>query len=602
MSDAPESPRISRRTFLKRTLALTATVAGAGLLEACAPAAQAPAPAAPTSAPQAAAPTSVPQAVPPTVPAAAVAPTAAPSPKAAGTVAVQPKTGGTLTIGYGQKTSNDHFMHLRRFAGSTAVYSNTFANAKLVQMREPTKEFYPDLAEKWEFSSDNKTLTFALRKGLKWHDGQPFTAKDVEFTIHIAGYNMGGYILTRYLAPFVVGVQDFIDAKTDKISGLKVVDDYTVQFDLIKASNRDLIFDAFNYISIAPVHILADFLKDRSKIQELLKSEWATTPKHVGLGPFKVVEYVPDQYVVYEPNAGYHFGKPKLDKLIYRSFADRQTLTAAVEKKEIDVGWIAESEWDRLKKLDFLTYRTPRATLATGTTFNAAQPYLSDVRVRQALLHAIDRDAIIQKIYFGASEKINTLLYTAKYGESPNLKKYEYDPAKAKQLLKDAGWDPSRKLRWLVQVIPPDTSIYDAINGYWAEVGVQTEFQIQPDLSAGRGKTPTFDMTWSSYPIGYPSAIASYFDSRVAESYYTGLKSARYEELSDQFNGPLSDDEGKKVIHEMQEILANEARFLMIAFSPNVWAINKRVHDLLPIYMASGYTDWGGLQNAWVDS
>ncbi len=590
MSDAPKSPRISRRSFIKRGLALTATVAGGGLLEACTSTTQTPVPAAPTAAPQ------VQQALP-TVP--AVAPTTAPT--AAATAAVQVKTGGTLTIGYGQKTSNDHFMHLRRFAGSTAVYANTFANAKLVQMREPSKEFYPDAAEKWEFSPDNKTLTFTLRKGLKWHDGQPFTAKDVDFTIHMAGFNLGGYILTRYLAPFVVGAQEWVDGKADRITGLKVVDDYTVRFDLIKPSNRDLIFDGFNYISMAPAHILQDYLKDRAKAQDILKSEWATTAKHVGLGPFRVVEYVPDQYIVYEPYENYHFGKPKLGKLIYRSYADRQTLTAADEKKEVDVGWIAESEWDRLKKLDFLTYRTPRATLCTGTTFNAAQPYLADVRVRQALLHAVDRDAIIRKIYFGAAEKINTMLYLAKYGESPNLKKYDYDPAKAKQLLKEAGWDPNRKLRWLVQQIPTDTSIYDAINGYWAEVGVQTEYQIEPDLKSGRGKNPTFDLTWSSYPIGYPSAVASYFDSRVAESYYTGLADKRYEELSDKFNGPLSDDEAKKTLYEMQEILANEARFLMISFSPNVWAINKRVHDLLPIYMASGYTDWGGLQNAWVD-
>jgi peptide/nickel transport system substrate-binding protein len=586
MSDTQPDRRISRRAFLQRTLALGATLTGAALLEACAPAA-APTPSGP------AAPAPV---IPTVAPVSQAAATAAPT--AAAAVA---KTGGTLTIGYGQKTSNDHFMHLRRFAGSTAVYANTFANAKLVAMREPSKEFYPDLAEKWEFSSDNKTLTFNLRKGLKWHDGQPFTAKDVDFTIHMAGFNMGGYVLTRYLAPFVVGAQDYVDAKTDRISGLKVVDDNTVQFELIRAANRDLIFDGFNYISMAPAHILADFLKKRDSPQDILKSEWATTAKHVGLGPFKVVEYVPDQYVVYEPNPGYHFGRPKLDKLIYRSYADRQTLTAAVEKKEVDVGWIAESEWERLKKLDFLNFRTPRAMLTTGTTFNGAQPYLSDVRVRQALLHAVDRDAIIKKIYFGASEKINTMLLMAKYGESPTLTKYDFDPAKARQLLKDAGWDPNRKLRWLVQQIPSDTSIYDAINGYWSDVGVQTEFQIEPDLKSGRGKNPTFDLTWSSYPIGYPSAIASYFDSRVAESYYTGLKSDRYEQLSDQFNGPLSDEEGKKVIHEMQDILSKEARFLMICPSPNVWAINKRVRDLLPIYMASSYTDWGGLQNAWVD-
>ncbi|MCB0189056.1 MAG: hypothetical protein KDE31_32525, partial [Caldilineaceae bacterium] len=252
--------------------------------------------------------------------------------------------------------------------------------------------------------------------------------------------------------------------------------------------------------------------------------------------------------------------------------------------------------------LDFLNFRTPKATLTVGTVINGAQPHLQDKRVRQALLHAIDRDTMIEKLYAGASEKIDTLIQLPKYGDSPNLTRYDYDPEKAKQLLQEAGWDSETKIRWLTDKIPSDTSVWDAINGYWAEVGVQAEFQISPDLTAGRGPDWDFDLYWSSYPIGHPTEFASYFDSRVAEAYYTGFKNARYEELADMSVQRLSDDEMKAVIYEMQEILADEALFLMVCPTPNIWAINKRVHDVLPIYAATGFNDWGGIQNAWVES
>ncbi|MBX3010004.1 MAG: ABC transporter substrate-binding protein [Caldilineaceae bacterium] len=560
--------QLTRRKFIQ----LTALGAGVGVLAACAPTA------APVGAP----------AAQPTAAAGAAAPAAGPA------------AGGTLNIGYGQKTSFSHLMHLRSYAGGETIYNRLMVQGKLVQLREPTKEFYPDLAESWEFAEDGMTLTFFLRQGLKWHDGEPFTAKDVEFTFLMAGLDLGGYILTRYLAPYVVGVQEYIDAEAETISGLVVVDEYTVRFDLIKPVNGDLLLGAFNYTCMAPQHILSEYL-NREKAQDILQSEWATTAKHVGIGPFKVVEYVADQYIVYEPYADYHFGAPKLSGLVYRSYQDRQTVAAAIEKQEIDVGWIPDTEYARMQALDYLTFRTPKATLTVGTVINGAQPHLQDKRVRQALLHAIDRDTIIAKIYAGASEKIDTLIQLPKFGDSPDLPRYDYDPEKAKQLLAEAGWDGQTPIRWLTDQIPSDTSIWDAINGYWAEVGVTGEFQINADLSAGRGPAYDFDLYWSSYPIGHPTEFASYFDSRSAESYYTGLDSPRYEELVDQSVLPLPDEEMKTVIYEMQELLADEARFLMICPTPNIWAINTRVHEILPIYAATGFNDWGGMQNVWVD-
>ncbi|MBI3943787.1 MAG: hypothetical protein HY326_12295 [Chloroflexi bacterium] len=600
MADNQKDSSISRRSFLKRTLAVAAGLGGASLLAACGaaptatpapPAAAATQPpAAPTTAPAAAAPTAA-----PTKPPAPAAPTAAPTKPPAAAA-----TGGTMTVGYGQKTSYSHFMHMRSYAGGETVYSRTFANAKLVQIAEKDKSFYGDLAEKYELAQDGKSITFTLRKGLKWPDGEAFTAKDVEFTILMAGRDLGGYRWSAYLSPFVPGVLEYVTDKVDKIDGMHVIDDNTIKFDLIKPPYIDLLLGAFNNICIAPVHLLSQYLpKDKSK--DILTSEWATTAKHIGMGPFKVVEYVPDQFVTYEPNPNYHFGKPKLGKLVYRSFQDRQTLAAALEKKEIDVGWIPDIEYTRLQKLDFLDWRTPQAQLFVGTTINTRRPYLADKRIRQALLYAMDRDAMIKNIYANISKKIDTPFQMPRIGESPNLTRYNYDVAKAKQLLKDGGWDGKSKVRWLTAAVPSDTTIYDAINGYWKAIGVDTEFQISPSDVASPPKFD-FDLYWSSYPLGHPTENDAYLDSRKPESYNTGYDDKTFQDLKDKSTGNVTDDEMKKLIYPMQEMVADAALFIMICPTPNAWGIAKRVHNILPIYMATGFSDWGGPQNWTADA
>ncbi|MBI3943786.1 MAG: hypothetical protein HY326_12290 [Chloroflexi bacterium] len=600
MSDNRKDSSISRRSFLKRTLAVAAGLGGASLLAACGAAPTAtPAPPAAAATQPPAAPTTAPAAAAPTKPPAAPAPTTAPAaaptkPPAAGA------TGGTMTVGYGQKTSYSHFMHFRNYAGGETVYSRTFANAKLVQIAEKDKSFYGDLAEKYELAPDGKSITFSLRKGLKWSDGEPLTAKDVEFSFLMAGKDLGGDRPTALLSNFVTGVTEYVAEKADKIEGMKVVDDNTIKFDLIKPPYIDLLLGAFNNTCIGPVHSLSQYLpKDKSK--DILQSEWATTAKHIGMGPFKVVEYVPDQYIVYEPNPNYHFGKPKLGKLVYRSFQDRTTLAAALEKKEIDVGWIPDSEYTRMSKLDFLDWRTPPATLFNGTTINTRRPYLADKRVRQALLYAIDRDAVIKTIYAGISQKIDTPFQMPRIGESPNLTRYNYDPNKAKQLLKDAGWDGKTKLRWLYPAVPADTSLNDALKGYWSAVGIETEWQIQPYEVAIAPKYD-FDILWSAWPLGHPTELNIYLDPRKQGSYNTGYDDKTYQDLLDKSTANITDDEMKKLIYQMQEMVADQALFIMINRTPNAWGIAKRVHNILPVYMATGFTDWGGPQNWTADA
>ena len=114
--------------------------------------------------------------------------------------------GGSITIGFPQATSYAHFAHMLTEAGSENVYSRAFVQGKLLTRNYEQTEYLPDLAESWEIAEDGKSITFHLREGLTWHDGEPFTSADVDFTFHLYGIpGLGSYNMGAEFNPLVVG-------------------------------------------------------------------------------------------------------------------------------------------------------------------------------------------------------------------------------------------------------------------------------------------------------------------------------------------------------------------------------------------------------------
>lgn len=506
---------------------------------------------------------------------------------ALGAPARQETGGGTLTFGYDQQTSYSHFMFLRDYAGGENIYSRIFANAKLLTLSKDRSIYEPDLAERWEFSEDGLKLTFYLRQGLTWHDGEPFTAADVEFTFLMQSMpGLGPDNMGNKFVSFFVGQKELIEAGTT-MSGMHVLDDYTISFDLLAPVNPETLYERLNGSCIAPKHLLSHYL-DRDKAKDILADPWATTAAHVGLGPFRVVEYVPDQYVVYEPFENYWRGRPVLDKLIYRSFADSLTVSAALENDEIDVGWIPESEYERMQEIESLYFHLAKTQAFHGSPFNTRQAALSDKRVRQALLMAVDREALVETIWKNATTVVHSPIDVPRFGDSPNLIKYPYDPERAKQLLTEAGWDPERKLRWTMGELPADDTLFAAINDYWAAVGVQTEYQIiGQDDSKMMAPEWDFDLYRSAYPLASPATVAGHLDTRVCTHSCPGIVNPRMEKLFDEYIQVKTEDEYKQIVFELQDIISDEVPYLMLARIANIWGINKRVTGIEPIYGVS---------------
>jgi ABC-type transport system substrate-binding protein len=518
-----------------------------------------------------------------------------------------PVEGGSLSLGVSQITSNSHLLHLRHYAGSENIYTRLLANARLITLDTDRVTFVGALAESFEFNEDATLLTFKLRQGLTWHDGEPFTAKDVDFTYHMIGVpGVGPAVFLSTFVGTMVGAQEYIDGTADRISGLTVVDDFTVSFEIEPDINQWATLSLFNQICIAPDHILNQYL-NRDTGSSILESPWATTAEHVGIGPFKVVEYVADQYIRYEPFENYYNGKPLLGEVVYRPYADAVTLAAALESGEIMVGRLPIGEVERFEQMSSLSIHSATSPSYQGAIINTRQPHLADKRVRQALLYAIDREAMAQVLYAGKVAVVHSPIEVPGIPESPTMKKYEYDPEQAKALLAEAGWDPNQVIYWDVAMVPSDEATlayYATINDFWAQVGVKADFNVVgQDLSVLWGPDWPFNLYPSAYPIGIPAWVARDLDPRNAVGRSSaGFDAEGFTDLWDRAKSNLTGDEEIAAIHELQDVIAEEALALMIVRSPDIWGIGNNVHGLTPNYFPNEYDlyDWH-LEKVWVD-
>jgi ABC-type transport system substrate-binding protein len=292
----------------------------------------------------------------------------------------------------------------------------------------------PRLAERWETGSDGKSVTFYLRKGLKWSDGAPLTAKDIQFTFKST-------MDTRTAAApgptsIIKGYQDFRDGKIPSPPGLVVVDDSTfrLEFDTPNAGFVPSI--SFLGFQILPEHILGSV--DPTQLEQ---HPFFQNPT-VASGPFKFVKYETDQFVQVERNPNFWGPQPKLER-IFVHIATSDVATAQLQKGEILHTQISVTDTDTLKNAPGVKVANKSAAGIFVMAPMIDGPKFSDKRVRQALVYAIDREGIVKQVLKGYGRVVNSHIIGPDWAVNPNLNKYEYNPDKARALLKDAGWDPN---------------------------------------------------------------------------------------------------------------------------------------------------------------
>jgi peptide/nickel transport system substrate-binding protein len=308
----------------------------------------------------------------------------------------------------------------------------------------------PSLAESWKVSPDGRVYEFKLREGLKFHNGDPFTAEDVRFSFHRA---RGAKVLQ------------------EKVRDIEIAGPYRVRFHLHEPWPDFMTF----YGTYATG---AGWIVPKKYMEQVGPDGFKKNP--VGLGPYKFVSHTPGIELVMEAYEGYWRKMPSVKRLVYKSVPDANTRLAMLKRGEVDLAYLLDAPQAQDIKKD------PSLKLAfSGGIGTYYLDYLDqwdpkspwhDRRVRLAASHALDRQALSEAETLGASRP-NGSLIPRKFEFALPLDPHPYDPAKAKQLLAEAGYpngfDAGELYPW-----PPYTSMGEAVGNYLGAVGIKVRLRI----------------------------------------------------------------------------------------------------------------------------
>lgn len=288
----------------------------------------------------------------------------------------------------------------------------------LVKRDDKTLEIIPLLADSWKIADDKLVYTFFIKKGIKWHDGVPFTASDVVFSYNkIMDPNVDAPHLRSYYKD---------------ITKVEALDDYTVRFTYERPYFLALEF--CGGMPIVPEHIFKD-------------GDFNTNPTGrapVGTGPYMFLKWDTGKEIVLQRNENYWGKKPHIKRIVFKLISDPTVTLQVLKREEIDFAGLTAIQWSRqtssqrfLKNFDKLSYVTPNYNYIG---WNMKRPFFSDKRVRTAMTYLVNRKLILEKILYNLGEVVTSPFYINSQEYDHSIEPYPYDPEKAKQLLDEAGW------------------------------------------------------------------------------------------------------------------------------------------------------------------
>lgn len=313
--------------------------------------------------------------------------------------------------------------------------------------KDPTSgEYRPSLATKWE-TPDPSSWRFTLRADARFHDGSPVTSADVKATLDRIA-RMKGPIAPLWAALDTVETPDATTALMKFKSPVGTVLASAALLNILPAAKMDQ----------------ADFF---------------TRP--IGSGPFKVTEFKPDDHVTIEANPGYWGGAPGLQSIVFRIIPENVARVTAIDTGEIDFTYsVPPDQVDKLKQNQNLTIITSPSYRYYFIWLNAKRPPFTDPRVRQAMAYALDEDAIVKDLLGGIGTQATGPIPANVFGAAPQTP-YKYDPAKAKQLLADAGYTGGAELDmiWSPSGGTLIQEISQTLVSYWNAVGIKVKSDRQ---------------------------------------------------------------------------------------------------------------------------
>lgn len=440
-----------------------------------------------------------------------------------------------------------------------------------------------DLAESWDVSKDGLVITFHLRKGVRWTDGADFTAEDVMF-----GYKT----IIDKKTPTAYS-EDFLQVKK-----AEVVDNYTFKVTYEKPFAPAL--TSWGGLVVLPKHLLEG--------KDITKTGFGREP--VGLGPYRLTKWVSGQELLLDSNHDYFEGRPFIDRYIYRIIPDRATMFLELQTGGVDMMDLTPIQYTKQTENDFFRntfqkFRYPQFAY-TYMGFNLKHPFFKDKRVRQAIAYAIDKSEIVDVVLFGLGSPATGPYVPNTWPYNPNVKEYKYDPDKAKQLLREAGWASNstgilekdgKPFEFTIRTNMGNTlrmNTATIIQWRLAKVGIKVKIEaiewstfINQFIDKRR-----FEAVILGWSIGLdPDQYDIWFSGKTKEKEFNfiGYSNSEVDELLEKGRRTYDISERKKAYFRIQEILADELPYIFLYVPAATPIVHGRVKGIKPSPIGISY-------------
>ncbi|MDF2948891.1 MAG: extracellular solute-binding protein family 5 [Sedimentibacter sp.] len=457
-------------------------------------------------------------------------------------------------------------------------------------------EIIPELAE-WTLSDDKLTYTFTLKDGIKFSDGSPLTTEDVDFTYKtIAHPDYNGP--RAYAVATLKGYDEFHSGSTDVFEGIKVIDDKTISFTFQEGMAAPANIESFIYGIMPSDYYTFSTWEDFLALNE----------KPLGSGLMVFDSWEPKQFINLVKNENYwdSANAAKIDGVLMSEVPD-DSILSALQTEQIDLAQIASSA-ENLTAAEAMTNIQIENFLGNGYTFmcfNCIRPQLADVKVRQALIYALDRKSFIDIQYGEGLASVGMAPISPSswaFPDSSELNAYDFDMDKAAQLMDEAGWKMEADgyrykggekfhVKWLVYT---DSAWPGTLSGMaadtWKQLGVDLEIELMDfDTVASRTMdAEPGEKDFDIYTMGFslsndPDPTGALFDddAYVAGGFNaSGYKNAEAMELVRAGKKEFDTAKRAEIYKEWAKVVNTEIPHVIIAYRSEIFGINNRIKGM----------------------
>jgi peptide/nickel transport system substrate-binding protein len=520
-----------------------------------------------------------------------------------------PVAGGRIVDGY---TSDIKTLQpvLSSDTASSGVWGWVYLS--LTRLNPDTGEVVGNLAEKYDLSADSLTLTYTLRDNLVWSDGVPFTGDDYKYTAEAVMRSKK--TIRKGTFDNVVGAKDYADGKTDGIAGIQVSNagkTITIKFSKVFCPAVSAMGGA-GAGGIIPQHSFVKYWDNKTTdITKNIDDNPLNDNPPVSMGPFLFKEYKPGDHVTLVRNDKFYRGATLLDEYYIKFYADSTAITNALKIGEVTYSGIDPKDYDEISKIDTIRgWRFPSFSNAYlgWNPNNAKAPWLASKQVRQALMHGLNVDQIIEKVLFGFGKRVyaNTLPTMWAYDDT-GFNKYPFDPKKAKALIEQAGakmgadgiyrWTDGSPMQMKIETNSDSntrSTILQIAQEQYAQIGIKIDPLLE-SFPALTERTRFGKPDWEGLisGIAYGTEPDPYGVWHSSQATATGLNRVGWNKgdslITQQRDGPdCTQAARKKLIHQHDLLLNDEVPWTFLYNTESLVFANKNLRSFDPKPFSTG--------------